>query len=232
MNSNTRRLASLAMLAAIAYVVMLATGLRFMPDASFLKYEAKDVIIAMAGFIHGPLAAFGVACTVALLELVTVSETGPIGFLMNVLSASAFACTAALVYKRRRSVSGAVIGLFAGAAAMVAMMLLWNYIVTPVYMNVPRPVVAGMLVPVFLPFNLVKAGLNASLSLLLYKPLVRALRAARLAPPSNAAALERPRVGWGLLAVSLALLVTCVAVVALRFGFAETLASALGGAGG
>ena len=68
---------------------------------------------------------------------------------------------------------------------MVAVMLLWNWAITPLYMKVPRPVVEAMLLPVFLPFNAVKAGLNSALFLGLYKPLTQALRKTRLLPPSN-----------------------------------------------
>ena len=42
-----------------------------------------------------------------------------------------------------------------------------------------------MLVPVFLPFNLVKGGMNMAATLLLYKPVVGALRHARLVPESE-----------------------------------------------
>jgi riboflavin transporter FmnP len=73
-----------------------------------------------------------------------------------VLSTCAFAVPAAIVYKKYHSQKGAIIGLVAGVLAMAVCMILWNYIVTPLYMGVPRQVVVGMLVPVFLPFNLVK----------------------------------------------------------------------------
>ena len=55
-------------------------------------------------------------------------------------------------------------------------MLLWNWLITPLYMGVSRDAVQGMLIPVFLPFNLLKAGLNSAFILGLYKPLVTALR--------------------------------------------------------
>lgn len=42
-------------------------------------------------------------------------------------------------------------------------------------MKVPREVVAAMLPTVFLPFNLVKGLINSGLSLLLYRPLSKAL---------------------------------------------------------
>jgi riboflavin transporter FmnP len=107
--------------------------------------------------------------------------------MMNLLSSSLFVCTAAIIYRRRRTMSGAVLGLVCGVAALVAGMLLWNWLVTPWYMNVPRNVVEGMLLPVILPFNLLKGGINAALTLLLYRPLTGALRGARLLPPATTA---------------------------------------------
>ena len=46
--------------------------------------------------------------------------------------------------------------------------------------QVPRDVVAGMLLPIFLPFNLTKAMMNAGLVLVLYKPVSVALKKARV----------------------------------------------------
>ena len=43
-------------------------------------------------------------------------------------------------------------------------------------MGMPRAAVAEMLLPVFFPFNFIKGGINAGLTLVLYKPLVSALR--------------------------------------------------------
>jgi len=185
MKPDAKKITGLAMVAAIAYVVMLA-GFRFMPSAPFLKYEAKDVILAIGGFIYGPAAAMATAFVVALVEMLTVSETGPVGLLMNFMAASAFACVAALVYKKLRTAKGAALGLFCGSVSLTAVMMLLNYIITPIYWHVPREVVVGMMLPVFLPFNLIKAGLNSAIILLIYKPLTGALRASRLLPESRA----------------------------------------------
>ena len=59
-------------------------------------------------------------------------------------------------------------------------MLVWNYLITPLHMGLERPIVASMLIPVFLPYNLLKCAANAALTLLIYKPLVNALRRAHL----------------------------------------------------
>ena len=88
---------------------------------------------------------------------------------------------------------------------MTALMLLWNYLVTPIYQGMPRSAIADMLVPVFLPFNLVKGGMNMAATLLLYKPIVSALRHAKLVPESEGAAPVggKKKVGFTIVALFL-----------------------------
>jgi len=187
MKISVRKITGIAMVAAIAFVVMLA-GFHFMSAAPFLKYEAKDVILTMGGFIYGPVGAMAAAALVAFIEMVTVSETGIVGFWMNFLAASSFAGVASLIYRKKRTVGGAGLGLFCGTASLTIMMLVWNYLITPSYMKVPREVVVSMLLPVFLPFNLIKGGLNSAFILLIYKPLTTALKSSRLLYVENAPA--------------------------------------------
>ena len=192
------------MFSAIAYIIV---ALIRIPVVLFLSYEPKDVVITIGGFLFGPMAAFIVSAVVSLVEMVTISTTGPIGALMNLLSTCAFACTAALIYKKKHTLCGAVLGLLAGTVAMIGVMLLWNWLITPMYMGVPRPAVVDMLIPVFLPFNALKAGLNTALVLGLYKPLTTALRKARLLPESGHKNATN-KTGIYLLAASL--LITCI----------------------
>lgn len=212
MNTNTKKYVTLAMLSAIAYVVM-AFGR--IPIVLFLKYDPKDVIITIGGFIFGPLSAFLISLVVSLVEMITVSDTGVIGLLMNVISTCAFACTAAFVYKRKRTLSGAIIGLIAGSIAMTGMMLLWNYIITPVYLNKTRAEVATMLLPIFLPFNLLKSGLNAAFTMLLYKPIVTVLRKSDLAPEPETDG-EKPRFNVWVILAALFVLGTCILIILLK----------------
>lgn len=187
-NSRTKNMTTMAMLAALAFLVMLVGRIPMVAAAPFLKYDPKDVIIIIGGFIFGPFAAFMISLVVSIIEMLTVSETGPIGAIMNLLSTCSFACLASVIYKKKHSIKGAVIGLVSGIALMVVVMLAWNYLLTPIYMGYPREAVAAMLLPVFLPFNLIKGGLNAGITLLIYKPVVMTLRKAGLAPKSTAAA--------------------------------------------
>lgn len=200
---SVKKLVLVAMLAAFAYMIM---ALVRIPVVLFLKYEPKDVIITIGGFLLGPMASFLISLVVSLIEMVTVSDTGPIGGLMNLLSTCSFACTAAFIYKKQHTLKGAVTGLAAGSVFMVGIMLLWNWLISPLYMGVTRSAVEALLLPAFLPFNVLKAGLNSALTLGLYKPVVTALRKTGLVETgSNTGA---SKIGIYLFAAGL--LITCI----------------------
>ena len=173
---NLKRMTIISMLCAAAFIMVFFVRIPIMPSVPFLKYEPKDIIIVIGGFIYGPVAAFSVSAIVAALEFITISDTGIIGLVMNIISSCAFACTASAIYKYRRTMGGAIGGLVCGVVVMTALMLLWNYLITPLYMKIDREVVKAMLIPAFLPFNLIKGVLNMAFTLFLYKPVTRALR--------------------------------------------------------
>lgn len=212
MKTSVKKLVLLSMLAAAAYVIV---ALVRVPVVLFLKYEPKDVVITIGGFLLGPMASFAVSALVSLLEMVTVSETGPIGCLMNLLSTCAFACVAAWIYKRKHTLSGAVLGLIIGSISMVCTMLLWNWLVTPLYMGISRSAVEAMLLPAFLPFNLLKAGLNTALILGLYKPVVMGLRRTGLIPRSQQTGGIHL---WGSILLGAVLLTTCIVLLLVLQG--------------
>lgn len=174
---NTKKLTTLAMLSAMAYVLMFVS--KIIPAVQgFLQYDAKDVVITIGGFMLGPVYALIISLVVSLLELVTVSDTGIIGLVMNIVSTAAFSCTASLIYHKVKSMKGAYLSLAAATIALTAVMLLWNYYITPLYMHIPRSVIVPMLPTVFLPFNLVKGLINSGFILFTYKPVVTALQRA------------------------------------------------------
>ena len=202
---NTKKMVLLAMLAAVAFMLV---ALIRIPVVLFLSYEPKDVVITIGGFLLGPMASFVISLIVALVEMVTISTTGPIGCLMNLISSACFACTAAAIYKKKHSLGGAILGLGLGSVTMIAAMLLWNWLITPLYMTgTSRADVAAMLLPVFLPFNALKAGFNSALTLILYKPLVSALRKTGLIPKASS---KTTGTKWGIYLLGTALLITCI----------------------
>jgi len=208
----------LALLSALAYLVMVIGRIPMLSAGPLvLSYDPKDVIIAIGGFLFGPLSAAVIAIVVAFIEMVTVSSTGWIGFAMNLISSCTFVCTSAIIYKKRHTINGATIGLIVSCIATTAVMLLYNYFLTPIFMSVPRPVVAGMLVPLFLPFNLIKSSINAAVVMLIYKPVVIALRKSHLLPESNSQG-EKGKINLGVILLSCFVIATCIVLVLVLQG--------------
>ena len=172
-NSRTKKLTTVGMLCALAYI---AVAVGRIPVVLFLKYDPKDVVIVIGGLIFGPLTSLAMAVIVSVVEMVTISSTGVWGCMMNMISSCSFACTAAFLYKRHHTRSGAVAALVCGVACQIAVMMLWNWLAAPVYMGYPREAVEALLLTAFLPFNFLKGGLNAGITFLIYKPVVTTLR--------------------------------------------------------
>lgn len=177
MNSKTKKLTTIGMLCALAYIAAVVGRI---PLVLFLKYDPKDIIIVIGGLIYGPLASLTITLIVSFAQLLTTSQTGILGFLMNVISSCTFACTAAFIYQKKRKASGAILGLLCGWGGMIAVMMFWNYFIAPIYMGYSREEIAKLLTTAFLPFNFIKGGLNAAFTMLLYKPIVTALRRSNL----------------------------------------------------
>ena len=175
MNHNSykiKRLTAVAMFCALSYVCMLFVKI----PVQFLTLDVKDSLIILCSLLFGPISGIAVAIIVPFLELITISGTGVYGFIMNVLSSVVFSSVAGVIYYYRKSMVGAVIGLITGVCAVTAVMLLANLLITPYYLGGSPKDVAAMIPTVLLPFNLVKATLNAAIVLLLYKPISTVLK--------------------------------------------------------
>ena len=174
--SSTRRIVVTAMLCAVAYVVMVAVHLNIVPAAPFLTYDPKDVVITIGGFIYGPAEVLIISFIVAFLEMITVSDTGIIGFVMQVIATLSFSGVAAVIYRRFHTHKGGFMALFAGTICMAIIMVLWNLLLSPIYLGTDRSTVVAMLVPAIIPFNILKGVINSVIVLLIYKPVVNGLR--------------------------------------------------------
>ncbi len=206
--SRTKKLTTTGMLCALSYAAMVVGRI---PLILFLKYDPKDVIIVIGGLIFGPLTSFTITVIVSVAQMLTVSGTGMIGCIMNIISSCSFACTAAFIYQKRHKLSGAVLALFCGCGCQVAVMMLWNYLIAPIYMGYPREAIVELLLPAFLPFNLIKGGLNAAITMLLYKPVVTVLRRSNLIEPSHNP--EKAQLNIGLSLGALIVIITCVLLI-------------------
>jgi len=180
---STRTLTALAMICTLAFILAAFARVPLFAGPPTLRYDPKDIVITIGGFMFGSLAAAVVSVVVALIQMVTVSATGPWGALMNIITSCAFCCTAAFIYKKNRSIKGAVIGLVTAVVVATIAAMMWNLLVVPLFLGRPREQVWPMLIPVFLPFNLINNIINAAFTMVLYKYVKTALQKARLMPP-------------------------------------------------
>ncbi len=190
-NRNTelvKKLAVLAVFTALSYICVCVFRIKV---AGFLTFDIKDAIITVAAMLFGPAAGISISLAVALIEMLTISETMFYGFIMNFLSSAAFSGVAGLIYKHKRNMVGAVIGLVSAIFALVAVMMAANLLITPYYMGMPRGEVAALIPKVLFPFNLTKSILNASLVMLIYKPISTALKRARMIKGSGTVGFDK-----------------------------------------
>ena len=170
---RVKRLVFIALFTALAF----SSTLVIHPKVLFLTFDVKDAIITLAAMAFGPVAGALISFLVALIELITISETGIYGFIMNFCSSAVFSVTASLIYKYKKTLFGGIIGLVSSVFATTAVMMLANMLVTPLFMKTSTEEVLKMIPTILLPFNFLKSLANAALVVGFYKPVSNALKA-------------------------------------------------------
>lgn len=214
--TDIKKISILAMMAALSYMLVVVVRIPFMPGASYLKLDVKDIPIMLGGFIYGPVSSVLMSLVVSFVEMITVSESGPIGFLMNFISTIAFVLPPVILYKKKKTIWSAALGLLLGTVFMTVMMMLWNYIITPFYQNVPRSVIKSMLVPVFLPFNFIKGIVNSALAFMIYKPLTDVLKHIGVLPKSKTVTGNKKSALYINIGAAVLLVLSVVVIIVLK----------------
>lgn len=182
-SSNVRRLTTLALLAAVAVVLVAIIHFPLLPAAPFLEYDPADIPIFIGTFLFGPAAGFALTAVVCVLQGLTVSvQSGIIGIVMHLFATGSYVLAAGNVYRKRRTRKAAVAALVVGTLTWTAVMCVWNLVFTPIFMGSSIQDVMGMLLPVIIPFNLLKAGVNSVVTFLVYKPISRVIFGEKMAP--------------------------------------------------
>lgn len=175
--SEVNKMSRLAMLAALSILLMFLVRFPLIPAAPFLEYEPGDIPALIAAFLFGPAAGVLVTLAVSLIQAFTVSAgSGWIGAIMHFIATGTMVAVAGYIYKKIHTQKGAVIALIAASISMTLVMIPLNLIFTTKFMNVPIEAVKAMIVPIIIPFNLLKASINSTLTFLVYKPVGRVLR--------------------------------------------------------
>ncbi len=181
----TRTLAVTAIMAALAFVLMLLEfSVPFVP--SFLKFDFSDLPAFIVSFALSPVAGVVVELLKNLLHL-PFSGTSGVGELANFLLGVAYVLPAGLVYKFRKTRSGALLASIIGTLTAAAVSFPVNCFITyPFYTNfMPLEAIIGAysalfpwvntlpraLLTVNLPFTVVKGAVSVAITFFIYKPL-------------------------------------------------------------
>ena len=163
---DTRQLVTMALMCAIG-VLLSFVEFPLLPGVTWLKYDASAMPAMVCGFAFGPAAGLAVGVVGAVIHGILMADFS--GAVMNILVVAGFILPAALVYRRSRTFKSGLVGLVLSAITATVMAILGNLVITPMWLGVPLDAVVAMILPILTPFNLIKAGINAVLTLIVYK---------------------------------------------------------------
>lgn len=169
MKFTTRNLVLMAFFVAISVVLGYLVHFPIFPSAPYLQYDPADIPILIGAFAFGPLAGVILTVVAAFIQAFVVVGDGIYGFLMHAIATSSLVITASLIYRTRHTIFGGIIGLVSGTIAMGAVMVVANHFITPFYLGAPASAIDALLLPIILPFNLIKAGINSVITFIVYK---------------------------------------------------------------
>ena len=174
---NVDRLAKLGMLTGLSILLVYAIHFPIFPSASFLEYDMADVPILIGTFLYGPWWGLTLTGVVSLLQWLLVSPQSLwVGAVMHFCATGAYVVAAGLIYQKKRTRTGALIGMAVGAVLQTLMMIPMNLIFTVNFFGVPRETVVALLPTAIIPFNAIKTVANSVLTFLLYKRVEKLLK--------------------------------------------------------
>jgi riboflavin transporter FmnP len=176
---NTAFVAYSAMMTAIAIILNHFPEIPVpLPFAPWLKLDFSFVPMLLLGFSLGPVAAVSALLVSNAIHLLS-ANTGGVGQLANVLMGLSYLLPPTLLYRKKRTLKTALIGMVIGILGMVIVGVLSNrYILIPAMLGDKAVTfnMTGYLIQAIIPFNLLKGTLNAVIVFVLYKRLSTLLK--------------------------------------------------------
>ena len=164
----------------------------FFPE--FLKIDISDVPALIGGFAFGPVAGILVVLVKNIIHGLMAGQTLWVGEFANFIIGASLVGIASIIYKRKRTMKGAIIGLVSGTIFMAIVGALTNYyILLPLYSKVMgwdmnafvevgravNPAIKnfwGYILLAIVPFNIIKGIVASVVTVLVYKPIAVFLR--------------------------------------------------------
>ena len=195
---TTRFIARTAVFAAVSIILYTIPYLKFALPIfpSFLEIHLDEIPAFMAGFAYGPLSGFLVILVKTVVKL-PISSTACVGELADFIYSVAFVVPAAIIYKKHRTIKGAVVSmLVATVIQLIAASFVTTFVMLDIYgklFHLSRETILKMcqkvnpafnavndtgynflflfLLMVSLPFNAIKDAIVVVVTFLLYKRL-------------------------------------------------------------
>lgn len=222
---SSTRIAVIAIFATLAGVLYIFNFSLPFAFPGFLEFSFSDIPALIGAFTLGPVSGAIIVFVKILIKLVFKgTSTVFVGELSDLLTGCAFAVTAGLIYKKKRTFKGALIAMAAGAAAEVALAVFINRLVlVPFYVQFFfhgkwEPLIK-MMTPLFpsctksnfynfylwasvLPFNLMRCLIAVLITLPVYKRVSGLINSmnAKLTPKDDADGAKAKKTGIACLA--------------------------------
>ena len=164
---RSRKIAVTAMLSAAATVLMaLDFPIPFLIPP-FVKMDFSELPALLAAFSLGPASGVVVCLVKNVIKGLLFSGTGGVGEMCNFLLGICFVIPAGLIYRYKKTRSGALLGALAGAVIMAVCSVPLNYFVSyPVYTKfLPIDVIISMYQEIVQSFNGLLSRVSAPFAL-------------------------------------------------------------------
>jgi len=165
---------ALAALFTAASLILSFVQIPIFPAAPWLMYDPSGIACLIAALAFGPK----LGAAVAIISWMPRVFLDPFGAPMGMLSTCAFVIPAAIMYaKGGHSRRASVVGMALGSVVSIALACAMNLVVTPLYTAITVQEVAAMILPILLPFNVLKMIINTAAGQVLLAPCANVLKA-------------------------------------------------------
>lgn len=178
-------LTTMAILSAIAAILFLPVfEIMVFPAVPFYKLDFSNLPVLLGAFAMGPVQGVIILGLKALLGLLHTTSGG-VGELADFIVGAAMVVPAGLIYRMRKTRTGALIGMLAGTVCAIGAAILANYFIMFPAFGITEEALVGMGSKMFAGvtdtwtfvfyitalFNLIKFAAISVVGYLIYKPL-------------------------------------------------------------
>lgn len=169
---SIKKIIYIGLFAAIAFILMITFSIPILPNAPYLRFEPSEIPILLSVCLFGPWAGLLANLVKDLLYFLFRAKSifGPTA---DFIATSSFVMIFGILFTKFRNNTGFILSLAAGIIGRILVMVPVNIVVLRLQFGMSPAQVMDMMVPVIIPFNLIKGGINAVGVYFVFKALVK-----------------------------------------------------------